>query len=311
MKEKIFNMMVIIISLFVLSQLLINKSMIYLSIMYGLNLWVESLIPTLFPFFIISDILINYNITSYIPKIIKKYCKSLFKISDNMLTILLLSMISGFPSNARNTRTLYDKGIISLEDANHILIFSHFANPIFILVVIGGSFFHNQRLGIILLISHYVSNLLLGIFFKNKFCHNEKKEGYKISSLNFGKVFISSINRAVDTILTICGIVVVFSMLSTIVVNTFNFSSYNEMLIKGLLEMTIGMQALSNLEISSIYKAVIASGILAFGGISVHVQVLSQIVDTKIKYIYFLIGRIYQVIVSGIITYIICIILHI
>ncbi len=279
--------------------------------MYALNLWVESLIPTLFPFFIISDILINYNITSYIPKIIKQYCKYIFKINDNMLTILLLSMISGFPSNARNTRTLYDKRAISLDEANHILIFSHFANPVFILVTIAGTFFHNQKLGIVLLISHYVSNLILGLCFRNKFKHSEILENNNISSLNFGKIFISSINKSVDTILTICGIVVVFSMLSTIIVNTFNFNSYNEMLIKGLFEITIGMQALSNLGIKLIYKAVIASCILGFGGISVHVQVLSQIVETDIKYIYFLIGRMYQMIISGIITYIICLILHI
>jgi hypothetical protein len=44
----------------------------------------------------------------------------------------------------------------------------------------------------------------------------------------------------------------------------------------------------------------------AFGGISVHVQVFSQIVGTKIKYIYFFIGRMYQMIISGILAYIFC-----
>ena len=53
-----------------------------------------------------------------------------------MITILILSIISGFPSNARNTRTLYDKGLITLDEANHILIFSHFSNPLFILTTI-------------------------------------------------------------------------------------------------------------------------------------------------------------------------------
>ena len=80
------------------------------------------------------------------------------------------------------------------------------------------------------------------------------------------------------------------------------------MIVKGLLEITIGIEALGKMAIPMIYKAVIASSFLAFGGFSVHMQVMSQIANTKIKYKYFFIGRLYQMILSGVITYIICII---
>ena len=311
MKEKIFNILIILISIFVLLQLLIEKNMIYLSIMYALNLWVNSLLPALFPFFIISDILINYNITNYIPKIIRNSCKYIFNITDNMLTILFLSIISGFPSNARNTRILYDKGILSLEEANHILIFSHFANPIFILTTVSIFFFNNQRMGIFLLIIHYISNLILGVFFRGKFRHTDKDYNIDYKIDNFGIILINAIKKAIDTILLICGILVIFLMLSTIVVNTFNFNDYNAMLVRGIFEITTGIEALSKLSISNSFKLVITSCFLAFGGISVHVQVMSQIAGTKIKYIYFFIGRMYQMIIAGIISYIGCLLFKI
>ena len=311
MKEKIFNIFIIIISLFILIELLIRKKIIYTAIIYALNMWVKNLIPTLFPFFIISDILINYNITSYIPKIIRNICKFLFNINDNMLTILFLSMISGFPSNARNTRTLYDKNIISLEEANHILLFSHFANPIFILSIVGSIFLQNEKVGIILLITHYLSNFMLGIIFRNMIKCNNKNNNNIVINKNFGSIFITSIKKAIDTILLICGILVIFLMLSAIIINICNFNSYNTMIIKGLFEITIGIEALGYLSIKLIYKAVIASMILAFGGISVHMQVISQITDTRINYMYFFIGRMYQMIIAGITTYIICLILRI
>ena len=311
MKEKIFNICIIIISLFVLSQLLIKKAIIYSSILYALNIWVNNLIPALFPFFIISDILINYNITEYIPKTIRNICKSIFNINDNMLTILILSMLSGFPSNARNTRTLYDKGLITLEEANHILIFSHFANPVFILTTVAVFFFNNQKVGIILLITHYFSNFILGICFRNKIKLSNNSYALIDKSNNFGNVFIASIKKAIDTILLICGILTIFLMLSSIVINVFSFNSYNAMLIKGIFEITIGIEALSKLSISMLSKTVIASAFLAFGGISVHVQVLSQITGTKIKYIYFFVGRMYQMIISGVLTYIVCLIMKI
>ena len=306
MKRKILNIIIIIITLFVLYQVIIKKTLIYDSVNYALNIWVNNLIPTLFPFFIISDILINYNFTSYIPKIFKKLCKFLFNITDNMITILILSIISGFPSNARNTRTLYDKGIITLDEANHILIFSHFSNPLFILTTVAIFFFGDKNIGWFLLISHYLSNFLLGIMFRKYFIHNDFFIRNEDKNIDFGSVLISSIKKSIDTILLICGIITVFMLLSSIIINTFNFNIYNSMLIKGILEITIGIEALGKSNLPMIYKAVIASCFLAFGGFSVHMQVMSQITGTDIKYRYFFLGRLFQMILSGIITYLIC-----
>ena len=306
MRRKISNIFIIIITLFILYQIIIKKSLVYSSINYALNIWVNNLIPTLFPFFIISDILINYNFTLYIPKFLRNFLKYLFNITDNMITILVLSIISGFPSNARNTRTLYDNGVIGLEEANHILIFSHFANPLFILTTVAIFFFNDKNIGIVLLISHYLSNFLLGIMFRNYFMHDDIICSYEYKNNDFGTVFVGAIRKSIDTVLLICGIVTVFMLLSSIVVNTFNFNIYNSMIIKGILEITIGIEALGKLGIPIIYKAVIASCFLAFGGLSVHLQVMSQITDTDIKYKYFFIGRLFQMVLAGGISYVIC-----
>lgn len=307
MKSKIFNLIVIILSLFVLVEILIKKALIYESIHYALSIWVNSLIPSLFPFFIISDILINYNITLYIPKIIKKFVKYLFNITDNMMTILFLSIISGFPSNARNTRTLYDKELISLDEANHILMFSHFSNPLFILTTVSIFFFNDNDIGWILLLSHYLSNFLVGIMFRNKFDHSNKTINVDNIQNSFGNIFIGSIKKSIDTILLICGIVCVFLVLSSLISNIFNFNLYNSMIIKGIFEITIGIEALSKIPLSMVYKGVIASCFLSFGGLSVHMQVMSQITDTDISYGHFFVGRLYQTLFSGFITFILCI----
>jgi len=264
MKRKILNIGIIISTLFILYQVIVKKALVYNSINYALNIWVNNLIPTLFPFFIISDILINYNFTSYIPKIFRDMCKYLFNITDNMITILILSIISGFPSNARNTRILYDKGLITLDEANHILIFSHFSNPLFILTTVAIFFFNNKNIGIILLISHYLSNFLLGILFRKYFFHDNMYENSTNNDKDFGTIFIGAIKKSIDTILLICGIVTVFLLLASIITNTFNFNSYNSMIIKGILEITIGIEALGKFGIPMIYKAVIASCFLAF-----------------------------------------------
>ena len=289
-----------------------ERSVIHSSVMYALHMWVNSLIPALFPFFIITDILINYNIIDYIPRIIKELCKKIFCINDNMLTILFLSMISGFPSNARMTHDLYKMGSINLREANHMLVFTHFANPLFIYSTICIFFLHNKKVGLIILMSHYISNMILGIIIRkySKYDINDNVNNGTIKK-HFGSIFITALRKAIDTITLICGIVCIFLILAMLIVKIGHFNSYTSIIIKGFFEITIGVEALGRSQLSLIYKAVMASCFLAFGGLSVHVQVLSQIVDTEIKYIYFLIGRLWQMIISGIITFVICIILGI
>ena len=197
---------------------------------------------------------------------------------------------------------IYDKGLISVEEANHILIFSHFANPAFILTTIAIYFFNNQRLGIFLLIIHYLSNFILGFCFRF-FIKLDTNKDFSFSDVSFGNVFIGSIKNAIDTIITICGVIVVFMLLSSIIINAFSFDGYTNMIIKGFFEITIGIESISKLDLTNSSKLIISSMILAFGGISVHVQVLSQIVDTKIKYIYFFMGRMFQMIISLILAY--------
>ena len=287
-------------------QIIINKLVVYNSIAFALDIWVNNLIPSLFPFFIITEILVNYNFTYYIPKKIRYLCKKFFNITDNMLTILILSMFSGFPNNARNTRLLYDKGLITLDEANHILMFSHFSNPVFIFTTVGLFFFNNTLVGILLLLSHYLSNFILGFLIRKYFHHNNNFVYGTNDNIHFGNVFVNAINKSVDTILLICGIVTIFLLLSSIINNIFCFNLYNSMIIKGILEITIGIEALSNLGLSLIYKIVIASCFLAFGGFSAHMQVISQINETNISYKYFFMGRIFQMIISGVISYILC-----
>lgn len=306
MKNKLFNHLIIFINIILLIELFINKELIINTIGYSLNIWVTSIIPSLFPIFIISELLINYNIINYIPKFIKNIFKFLFNINDNELTIFLISLISGFPSASVNTKIMHDKKLLNIDECNHILMFTHFGNPIFILTTIGLIFFNNELLGIIIFISHYLSNFILGILLRN-FNNNKSIINNKNNNItnNFGTIFINSIKHTIDTLLTILGTLTCFLIISNIIVNRLNLNSYNSVIIKSILEITMGIKELSILNIKDIYKVVLSTIFLSFGGISIHTQVISQICYTKIKYKYFLTGRIFQSIISGIISFII------
>lgn len=304
MKKNIYNLIIILSLIIILFQILTNKTLISDTITYSLNMWTTTIIPSLFPFFIISELLLSLNITSYIPKPIKKLFKFLFNVNDNAISIFFLSLVSGFPSNARNTRILYNQNKLTIEEASHILTFTHFSNPLFILTTLALFFLKNEQLGYIILISHYLGNIIIGILLRNHSTYTNNTDTKKDAPCQkFASLLIRSIKSSIDTILLIGGTLTCFLILSALLINTLDLSSYNSMLLKGLLEITMGLKSLSLLNLSDLYKTVLSTIFISFGGLSVHIQVLSQISDTKIKYTPFLIARIYHAIISGFISY--------
>ena len=306
MKKRYINIVIILVCIFFLIEFFINRRLVFDTVSFSLNIWVSSIIPSLFPFFVISDILNSYNAINYIPNFIKRIFKRLFNISNNALFIFFISMLSGFPSNARNIKNLYIDNKISKEEAEHLLLFTHFSNPIFILGTLVIIFFDNKDLGILILISHYLPNFIIAIFFRKL---NLPKDNYNINNNNvnsFGKVFSKAIKNSTDSILMIAGTLSVFLIVSTIIINFFNFNSINSLLIKSILEITSGLKEISTISFSNSTLIIMSSCILSFGGLSVHMQVMNELNETDINYKNFFIGRIFQTFLSLIVSYIIC-----
>ncbi len=303
MKKKILNGLIVLSFIILLIEILVHKVLVFNTIAYSLEIWVNSLIPTMFPFFVISDILIHYHVTNYIPRFIKKtFCK-LFHVNENVVTIFFLSCLSGFPSNARNTKSYYEQGLITKEEASHALLFTHFSNPLFILSTVAIFFFQKEQYGYIILASHYLGNVIIGLFTRTNHSSNFNYTLVKEESQSFSTTLISAIRSSIDTLLLILGTLTSFLIIASLIIESFHFAPYPSTMMKGILEITMGLKNLSLLNISDLYKVVIATMFISFGGFSVHLQVISQLVDTDIPYQPFFIARIFHAIISGGICY--------
>ncbi len=305
MKTKYKNIIIIICSLFFLVNLIIYRNLVFDTVGFSLNIWITSLLPALFPFFIVSDILINYDVIKYFPKVIRNSIKYLFNVSDNGLVIILLSMLSGFPSNARNIKNMYLDKKITKEEGEHLLYFTHFSNPMFILGTIP-LILNSNKISKYILISHYLANIILGICLrKYNRVNDSNTSNYKEDKHNFGLVLTTSIRKSLDSVLGILGTLTVFLIISTLLINFFNLDNTSSLLIKSILELTSGLKELGSYNLLDKYLLIISSCILSFGGLSVHMQVINELADTDISYKNYFIGRILQVVLSLGISYLI------
>lgn len=313
MKTKLKSILIMVFLVLILVSVLSYPKETIDSVLFAINIWMYNVFPSLFPFFILSDLLVNYGFIELLSELFKNFMR-LFKLPGKCAFPFLGSMISGFPSGPKFTKQLLDEGLIDEESANHLIMFTHFSNPLFIIGTIGMVLLNDKRLGLIILISHFLGNFIIGIFFrKDKVIAKEKISIRKALALmhkkrinnknNFITILSNSIYNTIDILILLLGIIIVFLVFSNLVTKVI----VNEdvlIIIRGLLEMTQGVKMVSISKVSLLYKVMLITIFLSFGGLSVHLQVASIINNSKIKYKNFLYARIIHSLLSAILVYI-------
>lgn len=264
------------------------------------TLFVESVFPSLFPFILLTNILIASDV--------------IYKIPAN-LSILLTGFICGYPMGAKLTQEYLDKKIISKEKASFFMSFCNNANPIFITSTIGLSIFGNIKIGIILLLSQYISALIIGIsyFLHNNIIHeidikSKKKNKKEIKILHKSSFDIvnSAIISSFKVSINIFSFILIFNMLFKIIeIILIRFNANKEIIyiFSCIFETTGGIKKLYlNSNFNLIYKIAISSFALGFSGISIIFQIYSQIYK-NVSLIPIIKYKLIQGIISFIITF--------
>lgn len=268
------------------------------------KLWFYNLVPSILPMYLFIDIALNYNLLNVFCNFLNPLMEKGFKIKHETAFIFLLSILSGFPSNSKYIKSALEKNQISIKNANKLLIFTHFSNPLFIIESIGIGFLKNKKIGILILISHYLGNFILGFInresyvdFSNSAIIKEKKKNSFVTTLS------NSITNTFSILILLYGIITFFLIITSLIRVNFSLSPFLNCLLCGLLEITGGIKSVSSLSIPILYKGCMITFFLSFGGFCIHMQVFSILKDYSLKYTTYLKVRIVHAIVSSSIFY--------
>lgn len=311
--------------IFTLSLILFSSSNL-LAAQNGLKLWANSVLPTLFPFLVATELLCKTNFVQILGKILNKFMKPIFNVPGESAIAIIMGIISGYPIGSKVVCNLYENKICSKSEAERLIAFTNNSGPIFILGSVGTALFKNVQLGKILLITHVLSSLLVGLIFRFWKKHqvdltfrnynSENIELIKIS--NLGEILGDAIKKSISTILIIGGFVVLFSVIISIlssleiinkIANLFlNLGIPYDIslsILTGLIELTNGIQNSSSCYATFPFASVlVTSFLLGFGGISILLQVYAIISKSKISIKPYLYGKFLHGILSVILTFI-------
>lgn len=118
--------------LFTLSLLLFSKTNLP-SIKQGLSLWANSVVPSLFPFFVATELLMHTNIISHLGNILNKYMYPLFHVRGEGSFAFIMGIISGYPMGAKIACEFRKNNICTKEECERLLSFTNNSGPLFII----------------------------------------------------------------------------------------------------------------------------------------------------------------------------------
>lgn len=300
----------------------------------GLSLWFNIVIPSLLPFFIISELLIGLGFVDFIGKLLKPLMMPMFNVPGEGAFPLAMSILSGYPVGAKLTSRLREENVITKKEGDRLICFTSTSGPLFMLGAVSIGMLNDPNLAPLILIPHYLSILVLGLSFS---FYNSKKrriiskynniyEELKESCISWiktkksiGSLITHSIKESMNTIILIGGLVIFYSVIIEILFSLsfseqiFHFigkivpldTQIIKGVISGIFEVTIGCKNIASSNMSFIGKILIINFLIGWSGLSVHSQALSFINNTDINSRLYIISKLFHGILSTIFGYII------
>jgi hypothetical protein len=134
----------------------------------GLTLCARTVIPSLFPFMVVSELLVSSGAGEALGRLFSGVMRRVFGVSGAGASAVFLGSACGFPVGARTAVGLLDRGVISKSECEHLLTFVSNPSSAFLISAVGAGLYGNRRLGVAL----YLVVLSCGLFtgFLARFC---------------------------------------------------------------------------------------------------------------------------------------------
>ena len=255
----------------------------------ALALCVQSVIPALFPFFVVSSLFIDLGCAAVLGRSLAPVMHRLFGVSGAGGTAFLLGIIGGYPVGGRTAGELYRSGQCEREECERLLAFCNNAGPSFILGIAGLGCFGSVRVGAWLYLIHVGAAVMVGLLFRSTSRQMGRPE--KTETPRWADALIEAVRGGAMSMVNICAFVVFFLVILRLLSR---FTGIQHGAILGIVEMTNGILRLANDRRGFIW----AAGLLGWGGLSVHCQTAAVLSGSGLSLKRYFIGKALQAAIS-------------
>ncbi|MBQ8803997.1 MAG: transporter [Tyzzerella sp.] len=267
----------------------------------GLLLWFQIVLPTLLPFIILSNLLIQTNSVYYISKLLSPILRRFFHVSDSACYAILIGFMCGYPMGAKVIADLIDTKRISETEGQYLLSFCNNTSPMFIISYVITQNLNNPDLIIPSLLILFGSPVLCSFLFRRFYFYSNQSGS--VNTLSDKQIYFNfsildhSIMNGFETITKIGGYIILFSILFT----------FGKQLpgawIMPILEITNGIPYILDLELPFHVGYISVLALTSFGGFCATAQTYSMIQNTKLSILPYIIQKLITATVTSLLAF--------
>ena len=259
---------------------------------YGLRLCWELILPSLFPFFVVSSLLGRLGFPRLAGQRLAPLARRLFRTSGAGITALLIGLTGGYPLGAAYLAA-------------------------FLIGAIGTGIFGSSGIGLLLYLSHVFAAVLSGLVLRSRTGLEATEPAPSLSAPpSFARALSEAVRQSVPALLNVCGFVVFFTVfcgfldaagfLDALAARLALLPGFGEAqarsLLLGFWELGGGIGALRGLAPTPGNLA-LAAGLVGWGGVSVQFQTLAVLADSDSKTSLHLAGRFMSAVFGAALAY--------
>ena len=289
----------------------------------GLTLCFNVIIPSLFPFFVMSSLIVELGLADKLGRLLEPVMQPLFNVGGVCAAAFILGFLGGYPLGAKTAIALYKNGSITKDEAERLLSFCNNSGPAFIFGVVGAGIFSSSLIGLILYAVLMISSVIVGVIFRGW----GRKKGSKlraarpirIVTVSYSNAFVQAVSGSFSSLIGICGFVIFFTVLIRLlfVAGVIPWLSsllgglfaplgldgrWCERLITGVIELTSGVWGLKDVAPQLQRSITMAAFMLGWAGLSIHFQVISFIGGTGLSPKSYVFGKLLHGVISAALT---------
>ena len=292
---KKYLLITVILSFFIFFCFISSKEAILIT-KDNINIFINTLLPTLFPYMLILLLFINYKCHLLLAYLIQYISIPLFNVSGKSFSILLIGIIGGYPLLAILSKEIIDRN--NKDELNKIVPLFSYPSLSFLLNIIG------IKVNPIFIIIFILSSLFLLFLFKD----NNKKEYLSIHDINNelkdNNNLINSLSKSIKT--SINNLTIIFSNLVFFslfkIFFKFNNNKINYILLS-FFDFSKSSIYLVN-EVNNIIDIIILCTILLFGGLNIISQIYIIYSNSLLNIKKYIIYRLYYILITILIIFI-------
>ncbi len=251
----------------------------------GLYQWAAKMVPTLFPFMMISSIMVYSGADLELGHMLTRILRKIYKYSSYGLYAIFMGFFCGFPMGAKVVSDLLEKSKLSKPEANTLLAFCNNIGPAYfmgiIIPILHECGYHNT---VLFVFGMYgipaVYGMLLGYFpfFKNSPMKNEHSDNINpcpdAPTLSLASTLKKSCIDNTQALIVLGGYIT-FTNAFRIFLDFMPLSGNHRNILSSFLEIIGGVQAIYTTTLLPSQKIFWIMTALCFGGVSCIMQTSS------------------------------------